>query len=472
MPTIRNFGRNLCFRPGHFYTPRTDDEILAILDRHQDEKIRVVASRHSWSPLIETDDVLVDMGRYEHVEIHEKSGETLVTVGAGCQVKRLLGQLNKRGLTLPSVGLVTEQTIAGATATGTHGSGKHSLSHYIRSVRIACYDGTGQSPQIVEVDGGPQLLAARCSLGCLGIILEVTLPCIPQYYIEEQATKCENLDQALALEQHSPLQQFFLIPYCWRYIVQQRRVSIESRRSRLAPLYRVYWFLSLDLGMHLLIKLFASLLRSRRLVHMLFRRIVQSTAIEGWRVVDRSDRQLVMEHELFRHLELEAFVRREHVAGAAAFVADVLKLADDPNRELSPQVVDCLQRVDMMEEVDAIRGVYTHHYPICFRRIQNDDTLISMASDCPHDCYAISFITYTEPRDRFYRLMDFMATCLFRLYNARIHWGKWFPLPGEIVAEQYPRLGEFREVCERFDPRGVFRNEFVNERLGFKADSQ
>ena len=75
-----------------------------------------------------SDDALIDMRHFNYVRVHKEAGETYATVGGGCQIKHVLAALNKKGLTTPSVGLITEQTIAGAISTGTHGSGKHSLS--------------------------------------------------------------------------------------------------------------------------------------------------------------------------------------------------------------------------------------------------------------------------------------------------------------------------------------------------------
>jgi hypothetical protein len=83
--------------------------------------------------------------------------------------------------------------------------------------------------------------------------------------------------------------------------------------------------------------------------------------------------------------------------------------------------------------------------------------------------YAISLITYSEPRDNFLALATFLARSMNRLYQARLHWGKWFPLGVQEMECVYPKLAEFRQICERFDPKGVFRNEF-SERVLFGVD--
>ena len=463
---VQNFGRNLRFKPSYVYSPINKDELIDTLEKHKSGKIRVVASKHSWSGLIETEDVLIDMSHFDYVKIQEKDHKTSVTVGAGCKVKKLLADLNRKGLTIPSVGLIDQQTIAGATATGTHGSGKHSLSHYIEALQLACFDKNGKSAQIVDITEGVALQAARCSLGCLGVVVEMTLPCIPQYFVQEKARFCETIEEVLILEKKAPLQQFFLMPHSWKFFVQERLVSLELRRRGFAAIYRIYWFLVIDLGMHLVMKLIVSILRSRRLVHTFFRSIVPSLVFHNWIVTDRSDRALVMKHELFRHLELEAFVVQSHVIEAASFVKDILQYADDSNHQMSDSTNELIQKTQLFDSLSSIKGGFTHHYPICFRRIMPDDTLISMASGVSEDWYAISFITYVEPRDEFYALATFLANSMFELFQARIHWGKWFPQTSDQVNQLYPKIDIFRDVCSRYDPNGVFRNSFVEDKLG------
>jgi len=295
----------------------------------------------------------------------------------------------------------------------------------------------------------------------------VTLPCIPQYFVQEKSTFCKTIEEVLVLEKQAPLQQFFLMPQSWYFFAQERLVSPELRRRGFAAIYRIYWFLVIDLGMHLVMKLLVSILRSRRLVHIFFRSIVPSLVFQNWVVTDRSDRALVMKHELFRHLELEAFVVRSRVLEAASFVKDILQYADNSNHQLSELTIERLQKAQLLDSLSSIKGRFTHHYPICFRRIMPDDTLISMASGTSEDWYAISFITYQEPRDEFHALATFLANSMFELFQARIHWGKWFPQNSEQLNQLYPKMDRFRDVCSRYDPNGVFRNRFVEEKLGF-----
>src|SRR5438270_13263708 len=107
MPThsIINFGRNIRVTPRNIYTPATEAEGLAILDRHADGKIRVIGALHSWSPVIACTEAIVDLRRFNQVQIERAADGTVhATVGAGYRIKHLLRNLRALAdVTLPSV---------------------------------------------------------------------------------------------------------------------------------------------------------------------------------------------------------------------------------------------------------------------------------------------------------------------------------------------------------------------------------
>lgn len=463
IPHVRNFGGNIRFRPRKRYLPKDEDDVLRILDEHRSGTVRVIGAGHSWNGGIETSDALLDLRHLRWIRVH--SDRDRVSVGGGCRIAEVLAHLARRGLTLPSIGLIARQTVAGAVATGTHGSGRHSMSHYVESVRIACYDAAGEA-EVRTVDSGQSLRAARCSVGALGVVLEVTLKCVPQYYVRERCVWHPDLDAVLDNEPAAPLQQFYLIPHTWAYLEHERSVAPDNRRSGAAMLYRAYWLIVIDVLLHLGIKLTASLLRSRRMVDALYRHLLPACIFPKWQVTDRSDRQLLMRHDLFRHLEMEVFVQRANLRPALDLVSEVLRAADNAAYEVSGSVHDRIRALDMQDALESVRGSYSHHYPICVRRVPPDDTLISMAS-ChgmeEQDWYAISLITFTEPRLPFQNVARFLAETMSRSLGARLHWGKWHPPDAGQVEATYPRLAAFRAICAQFDPRGVFRNRFLDD---------
>lgn len=464
-PGVQNFGGNLTVRPQRFVAARSEQDVLNLLAQSP-RRVRMAGSRHSWSPLLDTDTVLLDMTQLAGVRVlSTDDGKLLVKAQGGCPIWKILEALNDHGLTLPSVGLITAQTIAGAISTGTHGSGRSSLSHYVTEVRLACYSDETTQPRVVTIAGGDELRAARCSLGCMGVILEVTIVPIPQYYVREQLVPANSLDQALASEADWPLQQLFLIPHSWRFYVQKRQKAPAGNRF-LADLYRIYWFLVMDLGLHLLVLGVLRLAsRRRRAIQTLFRYVLPCFVLSPVKATARSDRQLTMAHDLFQHIEEELYVRRNDLPAALEVLQDVLRMADDGLHRLNPSVRTMLLDADLLTELEAIAGTWTHHYPICIRRVAPDDTLISVTAGGFDDWYSISLISYAKPREEFLAVAAFLARALGILFCARPHWGKWFPWQQPDAIPPYPGLPGFRRIVLRYDPRGVFRNPFVDRVL-------
>ena len=462
----RNFGRNQVLKPSAFYTPSDEQEILQILDRHRGQRIRAVGRLHSWSDAVLSDDVLLDLRRLNAVQLHSEGDQLVAEVGAGCQIKRLLKELNRHDATLQSLGLITEQTIAGAISTGTHGSGRHSMSHYVEGVRLARYDASTGKVVIDELSAGEPLQAARCSLGSLGIILSVRIHCREQYNVKEHFTETRRLSHVLDAEASFPLQQFYLIPWRWSYFIQHRRED-DQPRSRLARLYRIYWLGVMDYALHLQILLMERVLRSRRSIRFSFRHIVPAFLIRNWKVTDRSSSMLVMKHEAFRHIEIELFVPRDQLADALDFAQETIEVAGGRQSTLSADNQQRIEGIGMQEDLARLHDQYFHHYPICVRRVLPDDTLISMASGSGQDWYALSFISYAKPARRagFHLFASFMARSMSRLFHARPHWGKVCPLEADELTSLYPRFDAFRTICNTLDPQGVFQNDWTTALL-------
>ncbi|RLS52670.1 MAG: FAD-binding protein [Planctomycetota bacterium] len=459
-PSIWNFGHNIALKPSAYYEPRDENELLDILNRHPGEQIRAIGSLHSWSAAPACEGVVICLKHLQQCHFPAEHAGEEVTVGAGCQIKTLLEYLRRHGKTLPSVGLITEQTIAGAISTGTHGSGRHSLSHYVEAVRVARFDQATGKAFIEQIDSGEVLQAARCSLGCLGIILAVRIRCRDLYRIEEHWREHADIDAALAAEKEFPLQQLFLVPWRWTLLAQHRRES-SAPRSRLAGLYRVYWFLCIDLGMHLLLILAARWLQSASLVRLLLRSLIPAAVIRGWKVTDESSAMLVMKHELFRHIETEIFIEARHLPAALAHFREVLTVAADVPESRGFRSAMTTAETEALE---ALRGTYCHHYPICVRRVLADDTLISMAAGKETIWYTISLISYARPTDRqgFQLVATYLMKTMADKFQARPHWGKWLSLPPQSLVSLYPHFPTFRDTCQSRDPAGVFRNAWLS----------
>lgn len=469
MRSRTNFGGNQSWR-SHCYQPQSEAEVLEILERHAAGRIRPVGSGHSWSDIAVCTDVSLDMTRFNEVRPYEKDGVNLVRVGAGCRLQALLDRLHATSdRTLPTLGVIKRQTISGAISTGTHGSGMQSLSHFVAGARLAAYDpGTGK-PKVFEYSEGNELRAARCGLGCTGVLLSVDLLTVPKYKVEETVVRESRLDRVLGRYNDYPLTQFALVPYAWEYLVFERKPLAAARVSLAdyckALLFRLYNTVWIDVLFHLAVK--ASVAAGGRLVKASLR-LTPALLIKGVRRMDDAERVLTMGHHYFRHEEMELFVPQSKLGEAVEVLRYATEIfAGEPSAPAA-QIKAKLEAHQLHDELLGYRSSYTQHYPFSIRRLLPEDALVSMGSSANEPLYSISVFTYDHPRARgeYYAFCGWLARCMSALFGARLHWGKHFPLGAMETARAYPRLETFKQLCSVVDPRGVFRNAYTARVLG------
>jgi len=468
--TYSNFAHTLPLPPAALFKPRDENEILRILAEYSSAKIRVLGSGHSWNDFWKHADILMDLGELSRVSI--SPDENHVTVEAGCTITSLLRALNARGLTLPTMGTITRQTIAGAISTATHGSGPSSLSHYIQSVRIAAYDGQGQ-PCVYTIDAGDDLRAVRCGLGLTGIILSVTLTCIRSYNISETLGVVDSLEDVSGVADQYPLQFFAVVPYCWKFYVARRRRDDSPHAWRLHTWLPRLWFrfykkVVQDWGLHFFVKHVLSRPHRERITTLFYKLL--PVILRKGTVTDTDVRILTMRHDLFRHVEMEPFVPARHLAAALELMKHLIEVFAGRCKvdDLPAGIRDELERVPgAVADLREGAGSYVYHYVIVSRRVEPDDTLISMTADALQDYYTLSVFDYRPGNADFAAFCRLTARCLVNLYEARLHWGKYTPLEPEVLARTLDgqRLATFREVRARLDPRAVFRGPFADALL-------
>jgi FAD/FMN-containing dehydrogenase len=175
-----------------------DREIAIAVRRARDEGValRTVGSGHSQSPLVATTGGLLELDTRVELEVDANRREAWI--GAGATLHELEAPLRGHGLAFQNLGDVDVQTLAGALATGTHGTGRElgNLSSCVLGLRG------------VDADGGcfewnheqepDRLRAGRVSLGVLGVVSAVRMRLAPAGCLHERV---ERLPAEAALEQ-------------------------------------------------------------------------------------------------------------------------------------------------------------------------------------------------------------------------------------------------------------------------------
>ncbi len=438
-----------------------------------------MGSLHSWSDLASSDKIVINLSHFDDINIEKQDDKTWVTVGAGCKIKDLNRELyQQQGLRLPAQPIISAPTIGGAIATGTHGTGSPSLSHFVEKVRIAAYDQDTGTAKIYEIESGSELEAARCNLGCMGIVLSLRISCISEFLVEETVVERQHLQEVLAEKEDYPLQEFLYIPYSWTFVNFQRRevaenASVDSgKRSWGASLYNVYNFLNVDLFFCLIVKGLISFWGNPERIRFFYKNMFSKAILKKVTVRERSHQLLTRTREMFSHEETEIFIPENYIAEAAELIRIVTDVFAGIKKEIPEEFSSKLESVGLLEQLKKSRGTYTHHHPFVFLKLLPDDTLISMSSGMDKPCYGFNLISYQKPgeREAFRKFSDVTTCALARLYNARPHWGKYFCLDQDDIEALYPELETFREICRRYDSKGVFQNNFTRQVLGFERE--
>lgn len=464
---IVNFGGNLRWF-SRVVRPSSEEEVLALLAASKDKTIRVISSRHSWSHIAASSDIALDLGALDAVKLFQSNGRELVRAGAGCRLQSLLESLHATSeRTLPTIGVIKKQTVAGAISTGTHGSGRHSLSHYAAAVRIAVF-GAGGKPEIREFSTGPELLAARCGLGCVGVLLSVDFETVPKYWVAETVRRRETVEQIIEAYADSPLTAFALWPHEGYLTAQERRVVTRAPGGVVAWLksrwFRLFGLLAVDIG-------FALLVLASRMIGPGAIKLVQwfgpRALIKNSERVDDAEHVLTMRQDLFRHEEMEIFVPRKDLARALRFARAAVRFFAGDSDEFPAEFEDAVAGSGLAATLSERHGSYVLHYPIYCRCVLAEDTLMSMAAASDEPWFSISFFSYDPPHKRgpYYALCLFVARTLLQLGQVRLHWGKHVPLRYPETTATFPRFDEFRAICMAHDPHGVLRNAYTADVL-------
>jgi FAD/FMN-containing dehydrogenase len=327
------------------------------------------------------------------------AGRRRVTVLPGTTIGEFGDPLWDAGLALANQGDIDTQAIAGAVATGTHGSGLAlpSFSATLRACRVV--DGHGE---VVEIDEStPDLLrAAQVSVGMLGVMTSLTLEVASAYRLTERidhrpfADVLAQWDELVAGHRHF---SFFWLP---------------SEGS--ARLYNLATPPGQAMTDTCYVKLYDEAGDD----------VADDTTPD--RRVDRSYRIYPSDFDANFH-ELEYFVPLERGREAVEAMRELM-LASQP-AAIFPMEVRTTAADDAY--LSSNYGTAT--------------TVISVSGQPGHDYWDYLFAV-----DR-----------LLGQFGARVHWGKLHYLTRAQLAERYPESERFIAIRRELDPEGIFLNEHL-----------
>lgn len=412
-----NWSGNITYSTGNLDLPASTQELAETIRRHP--HLKALGARHSFNDIADSAFEQVSLGHFDRIDLDPAAGT--VTVGAGVTYGKLAPYLDAHGFALHNLASLPHISVVGSCCTATHGSGlaNGNLATAVRTIEIVKANGETQtlSPQAV----GEDFFGTVVSLGALGVITAVTLQVQPTFRMYQVVY--ENLAFA-QLEHH--LHEIFASGYSVSIFTDWQnhratQVWVKRRVEAGVPVRPTP-------------QLYGATLATAKL-HPLAghspENCTDQLAIPGpW-------------YERLPHFKMN--------------------FTPSSGAELQSEYFVPLDRAyEAILAVEQLRDRITPHLFISeFRTVAADELWISPAYHQPS--MAIHF-TWKPEWPAVKQILPLIEERL-EPFRARPHWGKLFTLSPAVLRSRYEQMPRFLALIDRYDPKGKFRNNFLERNL-------
>ncbi|MEU3656552.1 D-arabinono-1,4-lactone oxidase [Streptomyces sp. NPDC032161] len=426
----RNWAGNVTARPARAVTPGSAPELAEALRRASEDGLRVkpVGSGHSFTSVAATDGLLIRPDLLAGVREIDREAMT-VTVGAGTTLERLNTVLAREGLSLTNMGDIMKQTVAGATSTGTHGTGRDSgsISAQIRALELVTAD--GRVLTCSEKENADVFAVARIGLGALGVVTAITFAVEPVFLLTAREEPMSfdrvtaDFDQMVTENEHF---EFYWFPHTGNCNTKRNNRSAGPA----APPGKVSGWIEDEL-------LSNGVFQAACAVGRAFPATIPSIARVSSRALSART-YTDIPYKVFTSPRRVRFVEMEYAVPREA-------------------ALEALREVRAMVDRSPLRI----SFPVEVRTAPADDIALSTASGRDSVYIAVHMYRGT-PYQAYFTAVERIMTA----HAGRPHWGKINTRDAEYFAEVYPRFGEFTAVRDRLDPDRLFGNAYLRRVLG------
>jgi sugar-1,4-lactone oxidase-like protein len=421
-----NWAGNFSFVPEAYLQPASEEELIKIVRAAASQKknIRVVGAGHSWSQLVHTLHTLVNLDKFNKVISVDTENET-ITVQAGIRLKDLSCALRQKGMCLSNLGSVSEQSIAGAISTGTHGTGIQfgCLATQVISLKLLTASG-----EILFLTSDDELFkAVAVSFGTLGIITELTLKCSRAFNLKQETAPM--LISTLINETDDLKNRHSHTKTWWFPHTQMAQFSVYSRTNESIQKKKLsQWFDESILSQYV----FKFLLNYGLFFPSHIPRINNFINFLHLKEIRRTD----LSEKIF-NVPMPPKHRESEYAIPA---------------EKAQQALAALKK--MIEE----QKIYVN-FVIEVRYVKGDDFWLSPCYG--RDTCFIGAYLYGNKNQYWSKYLTFFEELMLQ-YGGRPHWGKEFSIPAETIALQYPKWEDFLKLRQKLDPENLFSNKLTS----------
>ena len=409
--------------PSQRLAPNNLDELKATL-ANATAPIRCVGAGHSFNGQCATNGTLLALDNFSGLVSHDEAKNTAV-IKAGTRLQQLGQLLESIGQDMVNIPDVNKQTLAGAIATGTHGSGYTLPALHGRVQAFKLLTLQGQELNCSTSQNADIFHAALVGLGSFGVVTEYTLENWPLAYTERQVTMLP-LENLLAewsdLYQKNRNAEFFYIPFtglAMKVLHNQTTKAVTPRgvdkdMDSLMDLKKLRDYVGWSPSLR------------KRIAQMVADSHGTEYAVDyAWKLL--ASERSVRFHEMEYHLPLDA-------------------------------------QLPALKEVIAVIESQRHDvfFPIEARVIKGDENAW-LSPFYQQDTGSIAVHAYYEDD---YQFLYTLIEPILKRYGGRPHWGKLHSLSDKDFALLYPQWQQVKAIRQQLDPQGKLLNSYTQKIWG------
>jgi xylitol oxidase len=410
-----NWAGNYTYQAEQLHEPTSVaevQELVKALDRQ-----KALGSRHCFNDIADSPGSQLSTRRLNQVVELDRDQRTL-TVEAGARYGDFSAELHEQGYGLHNLASLPHITVAGACATGTHGSGvgNGNLATAVVALELVRPDG-----ELVTLDRShPDFPAVVVGLGAFGIITKVTLAVQDTYAVRQDVFLDLPL-AALRTDFPAIMSSGYSVSLFTDWMDENVSEVWIKRRMDAEPAdlgNDFYGATAATENIHPIVGLSAD-------------NCSEQMGVPGPWYARLPHFKMGFTPSAGKELQSEYFVPRENA-------------------------VEAILAVERMKD-----RIYPHLMISEIRTIAADELWMSPCYQ--RDGVAIHFTWQQKPREVLALLPQIEAA--LAPFAVRPHWGKLFTLDPEVLQSRYPKYADFTALARQYDPEGKFRNHYLDTNI-------
>lgn len=413
-----NWAGNFIFSTNNLTYPKSMDELQGLIRKHP--KLKALGTRHCFNRIADSKFHLVSLKYMGGDTVLDAKAKT-VTVNGAVKYGELCPYLDSKGYALHNMASLPHISIAGACTTATHGSGLRNGNLSSAVTALAIVTAAGEVINLSREKDGEKFYAAVVGLGALGFITRVTLDILPAYEVRQDVF--EELPLAEMQKHFNEIEES---GYSVSLFTDWQSDSINEVwiKTKIEP-GKNYDFGADFYGGK------AATKNLHPIAHLSAENCTDQMGVPGKWYERLPHFKMGYTPSSGKELQSEYFVA---IANAVDAIMAIQKLG--------PQIGP-------------------HLFITEIRTIDADKLWMSPCYD--QQSVAIHF-TWKQDWPAVKKLLPVIEKELAP-FNARPHWGKLFTMPLSKLQALHPKMNEFRAFATSLDPKGKFRNDFLNTNL-------